>query len=204
MDNAGTALSGPDRGSYGAAMERAGPAAGMWAARTVAALVLMDLPERWRHTVGVVRRAGELAATVSHTDRPVLLAAAWLHDIGYGTAAYETGFHPLDGARYLDRDGWPARITGLVAHHSGADFVARRRGLADELGRYVEEVSAVADALTYADQTIGPRGDPVTIQARLAEALTRHGPDSDQAGVDTARRSYLLAVAARVEARLRQ
>jgi hypothetical protein len=31
------------------------------------------------------------------------VAAAWLHDIGYAPAIAEsgTGFHPLDGARYL-------------------------------------------------------------------------------------------------------
>ena len=30
-----------------------------------------------------------------------MTAAAWLHDIGYAPAVDDTGFHPLDGARYL-------------------------------------------------------------------------------------------------------
>ena len=34
-----------------------------------------------------------------------LVAAAWLHDIGYAPELVETGFHPLDGARYLRREG---------------------------------------------------------------------------------------------------
>jgi HD superfamily phosphodiesterase len=34
--------------------------------------------------------------------RPDLLeAAAWLHDIGYSPEIAVSGFHPLDGARYL-------------------------------------------------------------------------------------------------------
>jgi hypothetical protein len=35
--------------------------------------------------------------TVPAADRPVLIAAAWLHDIGYAPGLPETGFHPLDG-----------------------------------------------------------------------------------------------------------
>src|SRR4051794_25425798 len=115
-------------------------------ARDLARVLLADKTERWRHTVGVARRAEELAGTVDE-EPEVLVAAAWLHDIGYSAATHDTGFHPLDGARYLDRHRWPARLAALVAHHSGACFVASVRGLAHALDAYPREESSVADAL---------------------------------------------------------
>lgn len=139
------------------------------AARALAEQLLSDLPDRWSHTVGVAERAAELAVTVSGADFEALLTAAWLHDIGYAATVHDTGFHPLDGARYLDAQGWPGRIASLVAHHSGADFVARAMGLSRELERYPDEQSPVSDALAYADQTTGPRGQRLPIHKRLAE-----------------------------------
>src|SRR5687767_14997078 len=114
-------------------------------ARETARMVLVGLPQRWRHTVGVSRRAEELVAALDPGDDPdVLIAAAWLHDIGYGRAAVVTGFHPLDGAVYLRRLAWPGRrIAGLVAHHSGAAFVARDLGLAGALGAFPQEQTAL-------------------------------------------------------------
>jgi HD superfamily phosphodiesterase len=46
-------------------------------------LLRRQRPERWLHTQGVANRAAELAGTVRKKDRPVLITAAWLHDIGY-------------------------------------------------------------------------------------------------------------------------
>jgi putative nucleotidyltransferase with HDIG domain len=170
-------------------------------ARDLAQTVLSGLTDRWRHTIQVARRAEDLAAGLAPADQRTLLAAAWLHDIGYAEALVETGFHPLDGARFLGREGWPARLCSLVAHHSGARFVAAARGLAGELRAYREERSAVADALTYADQITGPRGERLTIEQRLADMLRRHGPDSAQARAHERRAPYLRAVAARVQQR---
>ncbi|MEN3304455.1 MAG: hypothetical protein V7603_657 [Micromonosporaceae bacterium] len=171
-------------------------------ARTLAEMLLDGLDDRWRHTVAVARRAEELAATVNPADHDVLLVSAWLHDIGYSPIAHETGFHPLDGAAYLLRQGWPARVAGLVAHHSGAGFVAQAQGLLDALHGHPDEKSAVSDALTYADQSVGPAGQRLPIRLRMAEMLARHGPDSVQARVHHLRGPYLLAVADRVERRL--
>jgi putative nucleotidyltransferase with HDIG domain len=164
--------------------------------------VLHDLTDRWRHTVGVAARAAEVAGTVpAYADRHLLVAAAWLHDIGYAQSLHQTGFHPLDGALYLQRAGWPARLAALVAHHSGARFVARARGLSGPLARFECEESAVSDALTYADQTTGPAGRRLPIDERMAESLHRHGSDSPQAAVCHVRGPYLLAAAGRVERR---
>lgn len=50
----------------------------------------------------------------------MLIAAAWLHDIGKAAPLREHGFHSIDGARYLCERGWPAAVYEPVAHHSGA------------------------------------------------------------------------------------
>ena len=67
------------------------------------AKLAVSLPRRWRHVRSVARRARWVAKELSLSDD--LVAAAWLHDIGYAPELVETGFHPLDGARYLRRDG---------------------------------------------------------------------------------------------------
>jgi putative nucleotidyltransferase with HDIG domain len=169
-------------------------------ARELAAHLLGTMGDRWRHTIAVAARAAELAATVASTDRDLLVSAAWLHDIGYATPV--TGFHPLDGARHLDRLGWPGRISALVAHHSGARFAAEVLGLADALDTYPREAGPVADALTYADQTVDNRGRRVSVRDRLADMLHRHGPDSPNAKAHHLREPHLLTIAGRVEARL--
>jgi putative nucleotidyltransferase with HDIG domain len=171
-------------------------------ARDIARVLLNHLPGRWRHTVEVARRAEELAGTVDPEDREHLVAAAWLHDIGYADEIVETGFHPVDGARFLDRHGWPRRLSSLVAHHSGAVYVAGARGLVDALRPYRREDSPVSDALAYADQTIGPNGERVSVEQRMADALYRHGPDSPSARAHRLRAPYLRGVASRVERRL--
>jgi hypothetical protein len=88
---------------------------------------------------------------VSKDERDLLVATAWLHDIGYAPELRQTGFHPLDGARHLESVGAPARLVQLVAHHSGAIYEA-------ELAVYEREDSPVLDALIFADMTTGPAG----------------------------------------------
>jgi hypothetical protein len=150
----------------------------------------------------VAARAEELAVTVDPTERHLLVAAAWLHDIGYSSQLHDSGLHSLDGARHLDRHGWPRRLAALVAHHSGAVFSADVLGLRDQLDAYPQERSPVADALTYADQTVGPTGQRVSLLERMDEVLGRHGPDSVRAQIHRVRAPHLLAVAERVERRL--
>ena len=75
--------------------------------------------ERWQHTKAVANQAVRVAVTVPSADRQTLVAAAWLHDIGYSPLIRHTGFHPLDGGLYLRDHGWDERLVCLVAHHSG-------------------------------------------------------------------------------------
>lgn len=110
-------------------------------------------------------------------DADLVLTAAWLHDIGYATGLAETGFHPLDGARYARSLGAPERVCCLIANHTHAWIEAGVRGLADTLAsEFPAERSTVADALTFADMTTGPGGDPVTVEERLVEILERYPP----------------------------
>jgi putative nucleotidyltransferase with HDIG domain len=140
--------------------------------------LLVGQSARWTHTKGVARQARILARSLpSREDRDVLVAAAYLHDIGYASAIRLTGFHPLDGAvhlRALNRE----RLARLVAFHSGARWEAELRGLDLELARFEPEVSEVADGLTYCDVTTGPNGEVVTLAERLADVEARHGTDS--------------------------
>jgi len=172
-------------------------------ARALAARLLVDLPDRWRHTIAVAARARELRDAVTPLDREILDTAAWLHDVGYSPQVARTGFHPLDGARFLVGQGWPVRICGLVAHHSGARFLARVHGLHMQLDAYHDERSAVTDAHAYADQTVGAHGEQLPLEERLADMLRRHGPGSPNELAHQERAPYLRAAAERVEQRLR-
>lgn len=135
------------------------------------------LPQRWRHVRAVAKLAGEVAP-VLRVDQDVLVAAAWLHDVGYGPRVVDTGFHSLDGARYLRRVGVDERVTALVGYHSCALIEAEERGLGDDLaGEFEREKSPTADALTYCDLVTGPGGEPLPVQQRLEEIRSRYGPD---------------------------
>jgi hypothetical protein len=106
-------------------------------------------------------------------------AAAWLHDIGYAPDLSDTGFHPLDGARYLsDTRQASDMLCRLVAHHSGAMIEAAEYGLADQLAREFEPAPRdLTDALTYCDMLTGPDGQQLSVEQRLAEIRARYGPD---------------------------
>ena len=68
------------------------------AAQRLAERLLSGDAERLAHSAAVAHRAEFLAAGVTPRRRPVLVAAAWLHDIGYSAAVQQTTFHPVDGA----------------------------------------------------------------------------------------------------------
>jgi HD domain len=133
------------------------------------------LPRRWRHVQGVAARASEVAARIGDGDG-TLVSAAWLHDIGYGPVIAATGFHPLDGARYLMALGAPRRLVNLVAHHSYAVLESRLRGHASEMTAFDDERTAMRDALWYCDLTTSPHGTRVRADERMAEIKKRYGP----------------------------
>ncbi len=147
-------------------------------------------------------RAAKLSTAVPQNATDLLVSAAWLHDIGYSTAVHDTAFHPLDGARYLRSLGWHPLICDLVAHHSGSRFVAELKGLSDELAEFTFVEEPVSDALTIADQTVGPNGRPFSLEERLRDMLQRHGPDSVNARAHPQRQAYFRVALHRVNTRL--
>lgn len=75
-------------------------------ARDMARLLLeAPLPRRWTHVQAVAAKADRISAAVPVEDRSVLVASAWLHDVGYSPTLVDTGFHALDGGRWLRRNG---------------------------------------------------------------------------------------------------
>jgi hypothetical protein len=112
---------------------------------------------------------------------PVLASAAMLHDVGYAPRLAVTGFHPLDGARFL-RDEHLAddRLVRLVANHSFALLEAEERGLSTLLKAEFPllEDRLLVDGLVWCDMTTTPNGRRTTVQARLAEIVGRYGDAS--------------------------
>ncbi len=148
-----------------------------WAEEIARKLLEVPLPRRWAHCQGVARQARALEPILGK-DADLLETAAWLHDIGYSPELADTGFHPLDGARYL-RDVQQADdvLCRLVAHHSCAVIEAEERGLRRVLLReFPLPPRGLAEALTYCDMTTSPDGNPLTVHDRLAEIGTRYGP----------------------------
>jgi HD domain len=148
-----------------------------WAGQLAQVLLQESLPRRWAHVQGVATQARSLAPALG-ADADLLEAAAWLHDIGYAPGLAVTGFHPLDGARYL-RDTQHAHpmLGRLVAHHTCAIIEAEERGLADALSLEFEPAPhALSSGLTYCDITTSPDGELVSAEQRLAEIQQRYGP----------------------------
>lgn len=173
-------------------------------ASRVAERLLSALPRRWSHVQAVASRAAEVEGSFGQ-EGPTLVAAAWLHDVGYAPDVVDTGFHPLDGARHLRTLGVDERVTALVAHHSAATLEADLRGLADELaGEFEREESPVADALWYCDMTTGPDGQWMATEQRFAEIKARYGPDHLVTKFITVAAPDLLAAVHRTEQRLRE
>ncbi|MFG1952840.1 HD domain-containing protein [Micromonospora sp. NPDC048830] len=137
-----------------------------------------SLPRRWRHVQAVAAKAARIKAIARLGDRDILVSAAWLHDIGYAPNIADTGFHALDGARWLVRQGVATRIASLVAHHSCASYEAEERGLGKDLAaEFPLEISATSDALWFADMTTGPDGQDLSVEERLEEIRRRYGPE---------------------------
>jgi HD domain len=159
------------------------------------------LGDRCTHVQTVANKARGLAAVLSVEDADLLVAAALVHDVGYAPSLNQLGFHAVDGARFLRAQGQerPAR---LVAHHSGARFEAEERGLVQELAAFPVEDGPVIDALTFADMTTGPTGQPMTLDQRIEEVQRRYSPDDPVHRAIIRARPELQAAIDRIRQRL--
>jgi putative nucleotidyltransferase with HDIG domain len=170
------------------------PAFDIGAARALAESMLAnELPGRWLHIQAVAAFASDLVRRIPDASQTAVVAA-WLHDIGYASDLAVTGFHPLDGARFLRQSGWPDEICALVAHHTNARYQARQLGLAADLDREYPDVESInRDVLWMSDAHAGPLGQRFSIAQRVAEVATRYG----EAHVVT---SYMRAIQPDLEA----
>ena len=146
-----------------------------WASEQASSL-LSPLGNRWLHVQGVVRQAQWVSTMFDKDDQVILIAAAYLHDIGYAPQLNKIGFHPLDGAYFLQSCD-QERLASLVAYHSEAQFEAKLRGLEVALEQFPREYSGVADALTYCDLTTSPTGKQISFEERIADIVSRYGEE---------------------------
>lgn len=180
----------------------AGAASLVRTASELAEARLSSVGPRWHHVQGVATQAHVVGPTVPYQYRELLLAAAWLHDIGYAPDLRHTAFHPLDSARYLEAKGVERPLVCLVAHHSAARFEAKERGLAGELAVFELEEGPVMDALVYADMTTGPQGERVSFEQRVSEILDRYDPDDPVYRAISRAKSTLAGSVGRTQQRL--
>jgi hypothetical protein len=161
------------------------------------------LPQRWAHVQGVRRRTHTASSLFAPDEGRLLVAAGLLHDIGYAPDLAHTWFHPLDGARHLQKVDGSERLCALVAHHSCAWREAELRGLSAELADWADEETPLRDALWWADMTTSPDGETVSFERRIAEIQERYGPDDLVTFFIRQAKPELQAAVERTEERLR-
>jgi hypothetical protein len=146
----------------------------------------------------VAERARWVATTLWLPDD--LVAAAWLHDIGYSLDLVQTGFHPLDGARFLRCPSVDGQVVSLVAYHSCARVEADVRGLGAELAaEFTPAGPLLTDAMLYCDMRTGLDGDRVRPDDRLAEIRGRYGPGHEVSRFGELAAAEILTAAGRIE-----
>ncbi|MCM2390920.1 HD domain-containing protein [Streptomyces albipurpureus] len=175
-----------------------------WAWGLAMAELAEPLPLRWAHSEGVGQRAREAAWAVGD-EAELLASAAILHDVGYAPRLATTGFHPLDGARFLrDIHAADERLVRLVAHHSFALVEAEERGLRSVLEAEFPllDDQRLVDALVYCDMTTTPDGSVTSVDARLTEITARYGSGSVVGRFIRRASPDILAAVGRIEAAL--
>ena len=143
-------------------------------------------------------------APILGDDAELLEAAAWLHDIGYSPELADTGFHPLDGARYLrDVHAADPTLCRLVANHSCAVIEAGERGLDREL---LAEFPAADSEPQRCPRLLRHDHDPHrwlgVRDDRLSEIRQRYGPSNVVTRFTHKAEPDLVASVARITCRL--
>lgn len=136
----------------------------------------LSTPTRYAHCRGVAQQATRAAnrTHIGRDERRLLLAAAWLHDIGYALGG---DFHPVVGARAMRLAGHE-RLARIIAHHSGAALHAQAAGLPSLHAEFPAPVGLDArlrDLLDVADLVTSPTGECVSPAGRLRGLADRHG-----------------------------
>jgi hypothetical protein len=144
-----------------------------------AGVALRHVGTRLEHSCRVASQATIARPILGSPWSAALVDAAWLHDVGYNAQLAVTGFHPLDGARWLRDHGWPDEVCRLVAWHTEAVLEAEMRGLDEALRSEFELPPPLAQAaLTWADLTASPTGARWSVESRLVDILSRYPTES--------------------------
>jgi hypothetical protein len=169
-------------------------------AASLATRVLHGLDGRLAHSATVAAQIQRVAGLVELKWRSPLWDAAWLHDVGYHPDLALTGFHPLDGARWLRDHDWPDETCRVVAWHTQSLEEARLHGLATELAAEFDcPPPLAASALAWADLTSSPSGERWDAERRMVEILDRYPPGSIVHAATRASEPRLREAIARIE-----
>ena len=172
-------------------------------AAVLAESLLRNVGTRLAHTAAVVEQIQRALPLLEPAWRSAARGAAWLHDVGHSPAVLTTGFHPLDGARWLRESGWPVGTCRLVAWHTEPLQEGRLRGLERELtSEFDRPPEPVAAALAWADLTSSPEGERWSAERRLADILERYPTGSIVHRATCASLPALRAAVQDVEVRL--
>lgn len=139
---------------------------------------LESLPQRVAHSYGVARRMEQLvvAPSVDPEWNQRMVAAAMVHDVGYGYP--QTGMHALDGAVALAaRESQLADLAPHVCWHSTARFEYAARGMEDIAFAQPDPVEQIL--LWVADFTTTHLGQPTTWAERLDGIVSRYPDPTD-------------------------
>ena len=144
-------------------------------AAALATRLLQGVGTRLNHSAAVAAQVDLVAHLVERGWRSAIKDAAWLHDVGYSPQLAVTGFHALDGARWLRDHDWPAETCRLVAWHTEPLEEARRYRLDSKLTAEFDRPPALAGtALSWADLTSSPQGECWEAERRLADIFRRY------------------------------
>jgi hypothetical protein len=172
-------------------------------ASAVATELLTGVETRLAHSRAVARQSAVVSSVLDSSWSSALREAAWLHDVGYAPSIAATGFHPLDGARWLRANGWRPDVCNLVAWHTRAGTEAELRKLITSMAREFPPPPTLAQsALAWADLTSSPTGECCTVGDRLEDILRRYSPDSVVHQATNANLLDLLGDVHRIETRI--
>ena len=112
----------------------------------------------------------------------LLERSALLHDVGYAPTLRRHGYHPLDGALYLEESGEHPWVVEGVLRHSQADRKTDRfPGVFEEYAQRspLDEAAWLVRAVTVADWRAAGVGGRVSFARRFQDIAERnpHNPD---------------------------
>jgi len=147
-------------------------------------LLFTDHLPRLAHMHDAASFAGDLADSFSlPAESAALLArAALLHDVGYAPTLRQLGYHPLDGALFLEGLGEHPWVVEGVLRHSWA---GRKIGLDPDVRAHyaqrppLSEADWLVRAVTVADWRAAGVGGRVSFARRFQDIALRnpHNPD---------------------------